>query len=452
MCVHRDKLLVIGAGPVGLAMAKALKDSGLPFDQIDAHDGVGGNWRKGVFKMTHIVSSKHSTAYAGDPMPETYPDFPSAAQVLAYLESYAARHRLHEKIVFGTRLERAEPNPDGSWSTRLSGGKRRTYKGLVVCNGHHWDKRMPALPGHFSGDLIHSKDYREGRDVEGRRVLVIGGGNSGCDIVSEAARVAASADWSLRSGYWFLPKTFLGRPLMDLPIWSLPVFVQRLILKGIARLMIGDYRRYGLQKPSHELFERHPTYGSEALGYIQQGRIRPRPGIARCEGRTIHFTDGSSTEADLIVAATGFHNSLPFLPDGIVETRNDALQIHGGAFPAGVRNLYIVGSTQPRTGFGALLPSATALFARLIEMQDELERPIGDILTWAGDKLPLDNFVDPGSARREIWLANRMLWLLKVNARRMAAAEAKVAGPDGDSSFALPPSRPRTQQFREAAE
>lgn len=407
-------------------MGKALKDRGLPYDQVDSNDGIGGNWRNGVFRMTHIVSSKRSTAYAGDPMPDGFPDFPSAAQVLAYLESYAVRHGLLDRIALGTKVEQARPNADGSWKVTFGNGEGRTYKGIVVCNGHHWDKRMPLLPGRFTGEVMHSKDYRDGRDLEGRRVLVIGGGNSGCDIVSEAARVAASADWSLRSGYWFLPKTFLGRPLMDLPIWSLPVPLQRRILKGIARLMIGDYRRYGLQQPAHKLFERHPTYGSEALGYIQQGRIRPRPAIAQCEGRTVHFSDGSSTQADLIVAATGFYNSLPFLPRGLVDARNDALQIHGGAFPAGIRNLYIVGSTQPRTGFGAPLPSATALFARLIEMQDDLDRPIGDILKWAGDKLPVHNFVDPGSARREIWVASRVLWLLKVNARRMAAAEERA--------------------------
>lgn len=420
--MHQDRLLVIGAGPVGLGMARALSDAGILYDQVDASCGIGGNWRHGVFKTTHIVSSKSSTAYAGFAMPDEYPDFPSAAEVLKYLESYAEAHGLTDRIELDTKVETATQRPDGSWAVTFAGGDQRIYKGVVVCNGHHWDRRMPSYPGTFAGELMHSKDYTDGAQLAGKRLLVIGGGNSGCDIISEAARVGRSADWSLRSGYWFLPKTVFGRPLMDLPIWNLPVFMQRLILRSIVRVMIGDYRKYGLQAPSHKLFERHPTYGFEALGYIQQGRIRPRPGVARFEGCRVHFTDGTSGEYDVVVAATGFYNSFPFLPRGLIEVKNDAAQIYGGAFPAGVRNLYIIGSSQPRTGFGTLLTPAAALYARLIRMQDDLPRPIGDILKWAGDKPPADNFIDPGRARREMWLANRMLWLLKLNSARMAKA------------------------------
>jgi cation diffusion facilitator CzcD-associated flavoprotein CzcO len=410
-----SKLLIIGAGPVGLAMARALKARGIAYDHVDAGPGVGGNWRHGLYSGVHIVSSKRSTAFADYPMPEDYPHFPSAAQMLAYIEAYAREHGLADKVEFNRTVTSARPMADDRWQVVLDGREQRIYKGVVVCNGHHRDPRMPSYPGTFEGEFIHAHHYREPSDLEGKRVLVIGGGNSGCDIASEAARVGAASHMSLRSGYWFLPKTVFGKPLTDLPIWNLPIVLQRLVLRGIVRLTIGDYRNYGLQWPSQKLFERHPTFGTEVLGYMAQGRIKPRAEVARFDGRTVHFVDGSSGQFDLVVAATGYHNSFPFLPTGLVEVKNDAAQIYGGAFPDKVKNLYIVGSNQPRNGFGNLITPAAALFARMIEMQDALEHPIGAILKWQREPLPETNLIDSGGAKRRIRLAWYLLPLLKLH-------------------------------------
>ena len=262
----RDKHLIIGAGPVGLAMAKAVKQHGLPYDHVDAGPGLGGNWRHGLYENVHIVSSKRSTAFADYPMPEQYPDFPSASQLLAYLESYASDHGLDSAIETGRTVTAVRPLVDDTWHVEIDGEEPRHYKGVIVCNGHHRDPKWPSYRGQETAPLIHAHDYSAPSELAGKRVLVIGGGNSACDIASEAARVGASSDMSLRAGYWFLPKTFLGRPLTDLPIWTLPVALQRLILRGVIRLVIGDYRAYGLQRPRSKLFERHPTFGTEVLG------------------------------------------------------------------------------------------------------------------------------------------------------------------------------------------
>lgn len=418
--MYRSRLLVIGAGPVGLGMADALAREGIAYDQVDAANGIGGNWQHGVYSTVHVVSSKRSTAYADYRMPEDYPDFPSGREMLAYLESFAGERGLMPRIELGRSVIAAHPNPDDSWSVDFADGERRTYKGVVVCNGHHWDPIMPELPGRFAGRVLHAKAYREPADLAGQRVLVIGGGNSGCDLASEAARVARSSDWSLRSGVWFLPKMALGRPLTDLPIWRLPVPVQRLVLKGLVRLIIGSFRSYGLPHPDHRIFERHPTFGTEALGYVRQGRIRPRPGLAMCSEHTVTFTDGSKGTYDLIVAATGYRLSFPFLPAGLVEVRDNVAQIYGGAFPPEVKNLYIIGSEQPRNGFGALLTPAARLFARLIKMQDEIEHPIGSVLQFGGEKIPPSPFIDPSKAQRQIRWGHRLLPLLRLEARLLA--------------------------------
>ena len=425
--ITTDRLLVVGAGPIGLAMADALRQRDIAFDQVDASDGVGGLWRHGVYQGVHIVSSKKSTGYTHYPMPAHYPDFPSSTQMLRYLESFAHDRDLDSSIEVHRKVVRAVPLADESWKVTFEDGEERIYKGVVVCNGHHWDKRMPRYPGRFTGTFIHSSDYKEPKQLQGRRVLVVGGGNSGCDIACEAGRVGASCDWSLRSGYWFLPKTAFGRPLTDLPIWGLPVPLQRLILRALVRIFIGDYRRYGLQKPAHKLFERHPAFGTDVLNYLRQGRIKPRTDVVRFSGTKAHFTDGSVGEYDLVIAATGFNNSIPFLPKSLVPIENGVAQVYGGAFPDTVKNLYVIGWAQPRNGFGTLISPAAKLYAEMIAMQDELELPIGYVLRWRGLKIPTTQLIDPGATRRTIRLAHWMLPRLKRRARRLAETEGRPA-------------------------
>jgi hypothetical protein len=407
-------------------MADAMKQRGIAYDQVDAGDGVGGLWRHGVYQGVHIVSSKKSTGYTDYPMPAHYPDFPSSGQMLRYLESFAHDRELNASIELRRKVVRATPRADESWQVIFEDGEERTYKGVVVCNGHHWDKRQPHYPGRFTGTLIHSADYREPKQLAGKRVLVIGGGNSGCDIACESARVGTACDWSLRSGYWFLPKTAFGRPLTDLPIWGLPVWLQRLLLKALVRISIGDYRQYGLQQPAHKLFERHPAFGTDVLNYLRQGRIKPRPDIARFTGTKVHFVDGSVGEYDLVVSATGFNNSIPFLPKNLVPIENDIVQVYGGAFPDAVKNLYIIGWAQPRNGFGAIISPAAKLYAEMIAMQDEIELPIGYVLKWRGLKVQSSHLIDPGSTRRVIWLAHKVLPLLKRRARIIAETEGRA--------------------------
>lgn len=427
MVVQRtDRLLVVGAGPVGLGMAAALKREGLAFDQVDASDGVGGNWRHGMHEDVHIVSSKRSTAYADYPMPAEYPDFPGRGQMLAYLENFARERGVLDAIEFGQKVERAWPRSDDTWHVVLEGGEERIYKGLVVCNGHHWHRRFPAYPGVFSGKIIHSKDFRSADEVARKRVLVIGAGNSGCDIADVAVKSGATCDLSIRSGYWFLPKSAFGRPLADLPIWNLPMFIQRPILRLIVAISIGDYRRYGLPWPNHRMFERHPAFGDEILGHLRQGRMRVRPDIERYDGQDVVFRDGSRAAYDVIVAATGFYNSFPFLPKGLIKVEGDVVQVYGHAFPDNVKNLYLIGTMQPRNGFGTLLTPAAALYARVIRMQDEIEHPIGYVLKWIGEKTPTSQLLDPGAARRDIAISKRMLGYLKWQAKRLAARERRL--------------------------
>ncbi|MDQ3131534.1 MAG: NAD(P)-binding domain-containing protein [Acidobacteriota bacterium] len=410
---YSEKFLVVGAGPVGLATAKAFKDAGIAYHQIDADTDVGGNWKHGVYRSAHIISSKHTTEYADYPMPEDYPDFPSRKQMLDYLNSYADAFCLRENIEFGTKVVMINPRPDEFYEAEFADGEKRVYKGVAVCSGHHWQKRFPAYEGEFAGEYFHSKDYKSPEQLADKRVLVIGGGNSACDVASEAARVGRSCDLSLRRGYWFLPKTLFGKPTAESFLRYFPVAIQRFFIKSALRVVLGKYEDYGLPKPDHKIFEKHPTLNSELLHYLKHGRIKPRPDVKKFEGKTVHFVDGTSDEFDTVVCGTGFYVSFPFLPEGVVEIKNGNLaMVYAGCVLEKHKNLYILGTTQPRYGFGPLVTPSSEMLAQIVKLQNEMELPIGLVMKHSGAKLPDSHLVDPISALRQMKIAKYTLPLL----------------------------------------
>ncbi len=407
MSASSQLFLVIGAGPVGLAMAKALGEQGVPYLQVEATDHVGGNWAHGVYKTAHIISSRSTTEFPDYPMPSSFPDFPSGAQMCQYYNDFADEFSLRDHIRFScpvTSVERSGP----LWRVTFADGTTERFKGVYVCNGHHWKKNFPGWVSDFSGEVLHAKDYKTPDQLRGKRVLVIGGGNSGCDLSSEAARVGVAADWSTRRGYWILPKTFLGRPTIEFVHPMIPVFLQRLFVKMVVRLMVGRYEDYGLKYPDHKPFERHPTVNSEVFHYLKHGTLHTRPDVASVSGNAVTFSDGTTAEYDVVACATGYDVAFPFLPDGMVQTHRRVAQLIGGALIPGLRNLYIVGAYQPRYGIGPVVRPYCQALARWALLQDDLQTPIADVLVSLGQKAPQSEVVDPHESIR---MANRTSWL-----------------------------------------
>lgn len=423
---YSDKFLIIGAGPCGLGVAKALKEAAIPYTQAEADTEVGGNWYHGVYETVHIISSRKTTEYADFPMPSDYPDFPSRRQMSDYYSLYADTFGLRENIEFNTKVVMCLPRDDDRWEVEFASGEKRIYKGVIVCNGHHWDKRFPEYEGEFTGEWLHSKDYKKTGQLAGKRVLVIGGGNSACDIVSEAARVGAEAHLSLRRGYWFLPKTLFGQPSAESWALYLPVFMQRAILKIFLKIVVGRYEDYGLPRPDHKLFEHHPTVSSEILHYLKHGRIKPHKDIKRFEGKTVEFVDGEHIEVDTIVCATGFFVSFPFLPEGVVPVKNGNIaEVYAGCVLPDYKNLYVFGTQQVRYGVGPLITPAAALLAKMIKLQDEMELPIGLVLKESGSKLPTTHLVDPIASLRRMRIAS---WTLPLLLRKEKNLRKKFEG------------------------
>ncbi len=416
-----NRFLIVGAGPLGLALAKALGEARVPYVQVEATDHVGGNWAHGVYTTAHIISSRRTTEYPDYPMPSDYPDFPSGQQMCAYYNAFADAHDLRRHIQFRRPLTHCAP-VDGAWECTFGDGSVERYKGVYVCNGHHWKRKFPDWVTGFDGEVLHSKDYKHPDQLRDKRVLVLGGGNSGCDLVSEAARVGTVADWSLRRGYWILPKSVLGKPVIEFIGPYTPVAVQRVLAKVIVRLVIGRYRDYGLPVPDHQPFERHPTVNSEVFHYLQHGRIQPRQDVRRVEGRTVHFADGSAADYDVVACGTGFDVSFPFLPDGLVPVKGKVASLIGGALVPGQRHLYVVGAYQPRYGLGPVVRPYVKMLARWASLQDELELPLADILMSLGQRAPTTEVLDPHRAIREARMTRLTDHLVRWKGRRMAMA------------------------------
>jgi hypothetical protein len=420
-----DRHCIVGAGFSGLGAAKAFRDAGIPYDHLEADDAVGGNWYHGVYDSTHIISSREGTGYSDFAMPGDWPDFPSRDQMLAYLNAYADEFLLRERIEFNTEVTKAErlsPNGMAGWRLTLKDGETRDYQGVVVANGHHWKKRIPNYPGEFTGKTFHSKDYKRPSDFDGRRVLVVGAGNSACDIAVEAAREGFETWISIRRGTHFLPKTIFGIPFDRFDRWWLPVAAQKALLKVLLPIAVGSNERYGVPKPEHDLFDRHPTVNSQLLYELRHGRIAPKPNIERLEGRTVHFVDGTSVEADTIVWATGFDVSFPFLDHDLFEWEGPYPKL-AGIMPPGIANLYVFGLGQPRGGAGPLITAGSRLLARILLAQRDLHHPLADDLAKLRKPEARELF-GVSEMMRQIKLGEQAVKLIHWRARRRGRGES----------------------------
>ncbi|MCG8423268.1 MAG: NAD(P)-binding domain-containing protein [Proteobacteria bacterium] len=418
-----DKYAIVGAGFCGLGVAAAFKRHGILYDQFEADDDVGGNWYHGVYDTVHIISSRKTTQYSDWPMPDHWPDFPSKDQMLAYLREYADHWKLRPNIAFSTRVEHIRPVEDSCWEIALDSGERRVYGGVVVCNGHHWDRRMPSYPGHFSGQIIHSKDYRRPDILAGKKVLVIGGGNSACDIAVEAARFAKGAHISMRRGYWFMPKTMFGVPTIELLKPWMPVFAQRVFIKTMLRAIVGRYESYGLDHPDHDVFEKHPTINTELLHFLRHGRVIPHNDISRYDGSWVEFKDGSREQFDLIICATGYHVSFPFMANGVVTWNRDGMpNLITGMLPPAYKNIYFFGTSQPRYGAGPLISAGAEALCTMVGVQKMLTHPLGAVLERLGEKPPKSWLQDPHRVLRAVSRAQKFM-------PRLPALEKDIMSP-----------------------
>jgi cation diffusion facilitator CzcD-associated flavoprotein CzcO len=317
-----EHTLIIGAGPGGLCAAAALKARGLAYEIVDAGRQIGGIWdvdraETPMYDTAHFISSKTLSGFSDFPMPEEYPDYPAHNQILAYVQAFARHHGLEDSVALNRRVASARPEADSScWRVTFDDGEERVYGGLCIATGSTWVPRVPTLAGEFQGAMYHSFHYRSPEEFEGKRVLILGGGNSGCDIACDAALTASRAFISLRRGYHFVPKYVLGKPAdvfahagPRLPAW----LEQRFFGFLIGKVLVGDLERFGLKKPDHPILASHPIMNTQILHHLGHGDLEAVPDVQELRAHSVLFTDGREEEVDLILLATGYEHSYPVL-------------------------------------------------------------------------------------------------------------------------------------------
>ncbi|MHA6668444.1 flavin-containing monooxygenase [Homoserinimonas sp. A447] len=368
---------IIGAGSSGIAAAKALSLAGVPFDCFERGSAIGGNWLfdnpnglSACYETLEINTSCPRMAFSDFPMPDDYPAYARHDQVHAYFENYVDHFGFRHAITFDTQVEEVTRDSDGSWLVRISGphGERvERYDAVLVANGHHWDPRWPdpSYPGTFDGEQLHAHDYRSGDQLDGRDVVVVGAGNSAMDIAVEGSHRANSVALSIRRGQWVLRKFLLGFPSdqVALPGW-MPWWVTALRLR-IGALTSGSLRNYELPKPQHKPGQSHPVQSDHIRARIAAGRVAVRPGIERFDGDGVVFVDGTRAKADLIVWATGYKVTFPFLDPALVAAEDNELPLWKRTVHPDLPGLFFIGLVQP---VGAVMPLAEAQGAWVAEM------------------------------------------------------------------------------------
>lgn len=354
-----EQIALIGAGPSGLAGARCLQKHGVAFQGFEAHDDVGGLWnihnpRSTVYESAHLISSKRMTEFAEFPMADTVADYPSHRELLDYFRAFADHFGLRQHFRFGTRVLKVEPvsaAPDTRWRLTTQGpdGVQHTadYKGVVVANGTLAEPNMPTFPGQFAGELLHTSAYKSAALFEGKRVLIVGAGNSGCDIAVDAVHRARRVDISVRRGYYFVPKYVFGRPADTLGgKIRLPAWLKQRVDATILRWFSGDPVRMGFPKPEYRMYESHPVVNSLILHHIGHGDVKVRADVERLDGHTVRFKDGSAADYDLILAATGYRLHYPFLAPECLNWQGMAPSLYLNIFAPGFDRLAVLGMVE----------------------------------------------------------------------------------------------------------
>jgi dimethylaniline monooxygenase (N-oxide forming) len=362
------KVCIIGAGSSGIASCQVLHARGIPFDCFEKGSDVGGNWRymndngmSAAYRSLFINTSRRRMAYSTFPMPDDYPDYPHHTQVARYFDDYVEHFGFRDQIRFRTEVTAVVPGGgDGGWDVTTDDGETRRYAAVLVANGHHWDPRWPDFPGEFSGKAIHAHQYKTPEGFEDRNVLVLGIGNSACDIACETSRVSRMTYLAMRRGAHVLPKYLKGAPTDELATElssRLPLALQRGVYSLILKQAQGDMTDYGLPEPDHKLLEAHPTISAELLSRIGHGRVTPKPNIDRLEGDRVRFEDGSVEEIDRVVYCTGYQITFPFLSEQVLAAPDNRVPLYRRVVHPERTGLFFIGLVQP---LGAIMPLAEA--------------------------------------------------------------------------------------------
>lgn len=351
-----QRVAVIGAGACGLCAAKYLLASGFDVTVYEIGTQVGGMWcygndngRSSAYRTLHINTSRGVTRFSDLDFDATTQPFPDHYDMHRYLRAYAEHFGVMARIRFRSRVTAVRPAFDPAreaarWTVELADGTATDFDAVIVATGHLTRPLEVDALRAFTGTYLHAHDYREPEPFVGRRVCVVGIGNSACDIASDVCVTSPRCVLVARSGVVVLPKLMFGRAFTDITAmlqrpW-IPRWLRRRITRLLAFLAHGDITRLGF-KPPTELT--HVTSNATVITDIAYRRIEVKQGIESVDGRTLRFADGTAEEFDVLIAATGYRIDLDFIAPEVLKVEDNRLDLYMRIVPPGWPGLYFMG-------------------------------------------------------------------------------------------------------------
>ncbi|XAR53333.1 Indole-3-pyruvate monooxygenase [Bertholletia excelsa] len=317
--------IIVGAGPSGLATAACLKERGVPGLILERADCIASLWRHKTYDRLRLHLPKRYCELPLMPFPSNFPNYPTKQQFISYLESYATRFGLDP--VFNRTVVGAEfDGESGLWRVRVSGLKMEeteyVCQWLVVATGENAEEVLPRIEGisEFIGPIVHTSNYKSGEGFRGKKVLVVGCGNSGMEVCLDLCNYDAQPSIVVRDSVHVLPQEIFGRSTFGLSMWLLKWFPMRVVdhfLLLMSRLMLGNIARLGLTRPKlgplelKSLTGKTPVLDVGTLDKIRRGSIKVCKGIKRLKRQSVEFVDGRVENFDAIILATGYKSNVP---------------------------------------------------------------------------------------------------------------------------------------------
>ncbi len=356
----KKRIAVIGAGAAGLCSAKYMRAAGFDVVIFEIGSQIGGMWTylndnglSNAYRTLHINTSKKVTSFHDFPFQDHVQSFPDHTDMHGYLTDYANRFGLMSLIRFNARVSSVEPAFDPAkgelpkWRVR-TGENTQEFDAVLAATGHLSEPRhVKIFQDHFSGEYLHSFEYKKPEDFVGKKVCVVGVGNSACDIASDVCVTSEHTFLVARSTPIILPKLMFGLPFTDITrkiqrSW-LPAWFRRRVTQTLAWIAHGDLTKLGFKPPSHERL--HVTSNGTIVNDIAYRRVHLKQDITSIEGKKITFSDGTSHEFDSLIAATGYKVHLPYLAEGLIngDPENNRLDLYKRIVPPGWPGLYMIG-------------------------------------------------------------------------------------------------------------
>ncbi|XP_059196503.1 flavin-containing monooxygenase 5-like [Centropristis striata] len=377
------RVAVIGGGSSGLACIKTCLDERLEPVCFESSDDIGGLWRfkenpeadrASIYHSVIINTSKEMMCFSDFPIPGHFPNYMHNSLIMDYFRMYADRFQLTKHIRFNTKVlqvkQRSDFSHSGQWDVETENRdgmkEKHIFDAVLICIGHHCQPNMPLhdFPGidTFKGTYFHSRDYKTPEEWRNKKVVVIGIGNSGGDIAVELSRVTKQLYLSTRRGAWISHRVANNGLPLDMVGTRVNHFLHQNLPFGLSCSMRErklnqrfDHRLYNLQ-PKHRVNSQLPTVNDELPNRILSGTVQVKPNIRRFQGSSVEFDDGSVVEdVDLVVFATGYRFSFPFLASHVVSVSDNKASLYKFVFPPELERptLAIIGLVQP---LGAIMP------------------------------------------------------------------------------------------------